>query len=329
MIPIVIGIDLGGTNVRVGAVTLQGELLTAREAPIEAARGPQLGLTRIMDLIDGVQTECGDAPLLGIGIGCTGPVDREHGMVQNPYTLPTWENVDILRPLTERYRVPATLENDADAAALGEAWMGAGKGVERLAAVTVGTGIGTAFIYRGQIYRGFEGYHGEGGHILLDPNGPECYCGARGCWEMLAAGPAIALQAREVAAAEPTRMLDLAGGELDKITAFHLAQAAREGDPAALRLAERIATYLAWGMVNLITLLMPDCVVLGGGVIESFDVFEPTFRRVLYRHNVMAPIERVRIERARLGSRAGMLGAARAILNLSGEFSHDHPFPLH
>ncbi len=328
MDPIVIGIDLGGTNVRVGAITPQGELLHALEAPIEATRGPEWGVQRIIELVDRVQAQSENRPLLGIGIGSTGPVDRERGAVQNPYTLPTWEDVDIVRPLSERYGVPATLENDADSAALGEAWVGAGKGVERLAAVTVGTGIGTAFIYRGQIYRGFLGYHGEGGHMLLDPNGPQCYCGGRGCWEMLAAGPAIALQAQAVAAAEPTRMLALAGGSLEKISARHLAQAAREGDPAALKLADQIATYLAWGMVNLIALLMPDCVVLGGGVIESFDIFEPTFRRVLYRHNIMAPLERVRIERAQLGSRAGMLGAARAILNLAGENANDL-FPIH
>ncbi|MBA4399865.1 MAG: glucokinase [Anaerolinea sp.] len=327
MDPIVIGIDLGGTNVRVGAVTPSGELLASDKAPIKARRGPQYGLTRIIELVEQVRASTGERPLLGIGVGSTGPIDRERGMVKNPYTLPTWENVSILEPLREHFGVPAVLENDADVAALGEAWLGAGRGVDRLAAVTVGTGIGTAFIYRGQIYRGFGDHHGEGGHMLLDPNGPECYCGGRGCWEMLAAGPAIGRLAREASAREPGLMLELAGGDLQKLAAHHVVAAARQGDPVALKVADQVGMYLAWGMVNLVALLMPECVVLSGGVMESFDLFEPEFRRVFYRHNVMSPVEQIHIAHAQLGSQAGILGAARAILNSIGE-NNVEPIPL-
>lgn len=319
MEPVVIGIDLGGTNVRVGAVTPQGELLVSAESRIEARRGPQYGVTRIIELVERVKKQSGINTILGIGMGSTGPIDRVLGAVQNPYTLPTWENVSIVAPLTERFGVPAVLENDADCAALGEAWVGAGRGVERLAAVTVGTGIGTAFIYQGQIYRGFGDHHGEGGHMLLDPNGPECYCGGRGCWEMLAAGPAIGRLAREASAREPGLMLDMAGGDLEQINARHMVAAARQGDPVALKVADQVGTFLAWGMVNLVALLMPECVVLSGGVIESFDIFEPAFWRVFYHHNVMAPVEEVRIVHAQLGGQAGIFGAARALLNLIGE----------
>jgi glucokinase len=327
MEPIVVGVDLGGTNVRAGAVSLDGRLVAAEMLPIEATRGPQYGLGRITAVIEHVMAKSGSHQLLGIGVGSTGPIDRERGRVQNPYTLPTWENVSILDPLREHFKVPAVLENDADVAALGEAWLGVGKGVEQLVAVTVGTGIGTAFIYRGQIYRGFDGLHGEGGHMLLDPNGPECYCGGRGCWEMLAAGPAIGRLAREAAANEPSLMLELAGG-LENIKAHHVMEAARRGDPTALRVADQVGVYLAWGMVNLVTLLIPEVVVLSGGVMESFDLFEPSFRRVFYRHNVMTPIEKIKITHARLGSQAGILGAARAILNHLEE-SNDENLPLH
>jgi len=151
MEPIVVGVDLGGTNVRAGAVSLDGRLVAAEMLPIEATRGPQYGLGRITAVIEHVMAKSGSHQLLGIGVGSTGPIDRERGRVQNPYTLPTWENVSILDPLREHFKVPAVLENDADVAALGEAWLGAGKGVEQLVAVTVGTGIGTAFIYRGQM----------------------------------------------------------------------------------------------------------------------------------------------------------------------------------
>ncbi len=323
MEPIVVGIDLGGTNVRAGAVSLDGKLLAADIAPIKALRGPQYGLARITAVIQHVMDKAGPHTLLGIGVGSTGPIDRERGMVQNPYTLPTWENVSILDPLRKHFKVPAVLENDADVAALGEAWLGAGRGVERLAAVTVGTGIGTSFIYRGQIYRGFQGLHGEGGHMLLDPNGPDCYCGGKGCWEMLAAGPAIGRLAREAAVKAPGLMQELAGG-LENISANHMVDAARRGDPTALQVADQVGVYLAWGMVNLVALLMPETVVLSGGVMDSFDLFESSFRRVFYRHNVMAPVEQIHIAHAQLGSQAGILGAARAILNYLEENNDDN-----
>lgn len=326
---VVIGIDLGGTNVRVGVVTLNGELKIADKTPIKARRGPEYGLARITESIQKVLSQIDEVHLLGIGVGSTGPIDREHGMVQNPYTLPTWENVNILDPLRKHFGVQAVLENDADVAALGEAWVGAGRGVERLAAVTVGTGIGTSFIFQGKIYRGFGEHHGEGGHMLLDPNGPECYCGGRGCWESLASGSAINRMARESARLHPeSLMLSLAGGDLNKVVSHHMVAAARQGDAVALQMADQIGVYMAWGMVNLVSLLMPECVVLSGGVMEAFPLFEPAFRRVFYRHNVMAPIEDVKITHAQLGSQAGILGAARAILNHIGENIND-TVPLH
>ena len=119
------------------------------------------------------------------------------GTINNPYTLPTWEDVPIVDFLVDRFGVPVSLENDADAAALGEYWQGAGRDVQRLCAVTVGTGIGTAYILHGKIVRGNGGWHPEGGHMIIDPSGPQCYCGAKGCWESLASGSAIALFARE------------------------------------------------------------------------------------------------------------------------------------
>ncbi len=310
---LLIGIDLGGTNVRAGAVTRDGRLLAARETPIEARRGPQAGLEKIAGLAASVAQETGGRPL-AIGIGATGPVDPRLGTIHNPFTLPTWEDVDIVSPLRQRFGIPVVLENDADAAALGESWQGAGQGQARLLMVTVGTGVGTAFILNGEIYRGIEGFHGEGGHILLDPSGPECYCGGRGCLESLAAGPAIARQARDLAARQPTLLLDLAGGDPQKIDARLVANAARQGDALALQVLDRAATYLGQGLVTMILLTLPDCIVLTGGVMRSFDLLEARLRAVLHQHNVLAPTDRVQLSLARLGQQAGMVGAARAAL---------------
>jgi glucokinase len=315
---IFIGIDLGGTNVRAGSVTLKGELLACQDVPINARQGPQAGVERIAGLITRVAGQTGGR-MQGIGLGSTGPVDRDLGAIQNPYTLPTWENVDIVRPLRERFQVPVTIENDADAAALGESWIGAGRGQSRLLMVTVGTGVGTAFLQEGMVYRGAGGVHCEGGHMILDPAGPACYCGAKGCWESLASGPALAAYSREQAASHPTLMTELAGGDLQRIDAAVAAEAARRGDPLACRIIDRAADYIGLGLVNLIVLFMPDCVVLTGGVMRSFDLMEARIRSVIGRHNIMVPSDRVALRLAGLGQQAGVIGAARAAMLINND----------
>jgi glucokinase len=309
-----IGIDLGGTNVRVGALTPDARMLAFRDAPIEARQGPQAGIEKIAGLIE---TVCAGADVrpLAIGIGATGPIDRARGAIQNPYTLPTWEDVDIVSMLSARFGVPATLENDADAAALGESWAGAGRDVERLIMVTLGTGVGFAFILNGAIYRGMGGVHPEGGHIILDPSGPECYCGARGCWESLCSGTAIGAYAREQAAKSPTLMLELAGS-LETIDGGTVARAARQGDGLALEVIERTATYNAYGLLNLITLFVPERIIFTGGAARSFDLMEARIRETLERCSLMVPAKDVQLGMASLGQQAGMFGAARAAMQI-------------
>ena len=310
---IVIGIDIGGTMVRAGAVERNGHILTIGEATIQANEGPQAGLIRIIHMVDEIIQKIG-ADLVGIGIGCTGPLDLQRGAIQNPYTLPGWEDVPITGPLRDHFLVPVVLENDADAAALGEYWVGAGQNVERLMAVTVGTGIGTSLILKGQIYRGIDNCHPEGGHIILDPAGPQCYCGACGCWESLAAGPAISEQARQAAVLHPeSLMLSLAGGDLTRVDSSIAVLAARKQDPAAVQVIERAAHYTALGIVNLINALAPDMIVLSGGVMKSSDLFLPEISKVVHQNNLMVPADRIQIVLAKLGYYAGITGAAYTI----------------
>jgi glucokinase len=335
---VIIGIDIGGSLVRVGATDIEGKLLALREAPIEARQGPEAGLKRIAGLIESLLKDEGMAAtpekisLMGIGIGCSGPVDPERGVVNNPYTLPTWENVPLGPWLEQHFQVPTRLENDADVAALGEYWQGAGKGVKRLYAVTVGTGIGTAMILNGQIYRGLDGCHPEGGHQVIDPrSGVICYCRVEGCWESLASGSAIARMARE--AVEASQVLDgesiheftrmkaselrascLQKEELESLDARRVVEAALQGDPLARKVIEKAAFYLSLGVLNVVLLFTPDMIVLSGGVMENVMLFMPTLEETMQRHNLMVPADRVVIRQAELGSHAGVYGAAYTIL---------------
>ena len=175
----VVALDIGGTNVRAALVDADGTILARRTAPTERdGAGTLLALA----------SEVVDPRVTAIGIGVTGPVDHVSGVVDNPHTLPGWEGLDLPGVFTS-FGVPVVVDNDANAAALGEWWTGAR--ADRLAMVTLGTGIGVGFVVRGEVVRGPGGVHGEAGHQVLDPNGPTCYCGARGCWEQLAAGPAL------------------------------------------------------------------------------------------------------------------------------------------
>ena len=309
---IVVGIDLGGTIVRAGAFNAQGSLLAVRETPIEAARGPEHGLRKIQGLIEQVWVRSAATPLIGIGIGSTGPLDPIKGIINNPFTLPTWENVPVVEWMQGAFNVPVTLENDADVAALGEYWRGAGQSSRRLYAVTVGTGVGTSLIIDGQIYRGLGGSHPEGGHTILDPSGPLCYCGAHGCWESLCSGPAIARQAKD-ADLSGSQLLKMAKGNREKIDAHMIAETARTGDALSRSIMERAAHYFSLGIINVIINFVPEVIVLSGGVMKSADLFLPHLQEVIRAHSTMIPADRVRILPAQLGYHAGLYGAAYTI----------------
>jgi glucokinase len=309
---IAIGMDLGGTHVRLGAFDVEGHLLTQSDASI-SSRGPETGLPLIEHLLRKLVDSLGSPALLGIGIGSTGPLDTVRGLINNPYTLAGWSNVPIVERLSQAFDVPVRLENDADAAALGEYWQGAGQGASRLYAVTVGTGVGTSLIVDGEIYRGLDGSHPEGGHQLIDPEGPECYCGHRGCWESLIAGPSIASRARE--AQNNQQLLAMAGGDPERLDARLVAEAARLGDPAALAIMEKAARDFGLGMVNVISFFVPDVLVLSGGVMKSADLFLPALEKILQTPNPMVPFGSVRILPARLGYYAALYGGAYLIIH--------------
>jgi glucokinase len=311
---VIIGVDLGGTVVRAASFDSRGRLLVVHATPIEAARGPEVGLGTIEGLIGKVLAESEAKELLGIGIGSTGPLDPIQGLINNPFTLPTWEGVPIVERMQASFHVPVTLENDADAAALGEYWQGAGRNARRLYAVTVGTGIGTSLILDGQIYRGLDGSHPEGGHMVLDPSGPLCYCKMNGCWESLCAGPAIERQASE-ADLSHSSLLEMSGGDLSKIDARMVFEAARTEDPAALAIVESVSRSFTQGLLNVAMLFVPEVIVLSGGVMRSIDMLMPRLQQTMQGYSALVPAHRIKIVAAELGYYAGLYGAAYTIFN--------------
>ncbi len=294
----VFGIDIGGTKSAVAAVSLRGEILARTEIETRAADGAPRVIARLCAALHSIER---DDQLLGIGIGCTGPVDPRTGHVMNPYTLPTWDDVDIVSPLADEFHTRVVLENDCDVAALGEHWIGAARSANNAVYITVGTGIGAGLIFNNKLYRGVGMVAGEIGHMTIDYNGPLCYCGNRGCLEMLASGPTIArVYAKKMG--------------VENITARDVIDRAQNGDAEAFAIVEHTARFLGIGLSNLITLLAPDVIVMGGGVMSSFDLFYPTMRATITANVTLVPSDQVKIVPAALGQNAGVIGAAKALL---------------
>jgi glucokinase len=205
--------------------------------------------------------------------------------------------------LRDEFQVPVTLENDADAAALAESHWGVGQGSTRFLYVTVSTGIGGGLVLDGRLYRGVDGSHPEIGHHVVDPSGPRCSCGARGCWEALASGPALVKWARENAGAEDRLP--------DDLSAEDLCRRAERGDPLALRALEREGYYLGLGLANLMSILCPDKIALGGGLIQSAPLFLPRARQVIRENCALVPSEKMAVEIASRVVDVALIGAAR------------------
>ena len=303
-------IDIGGTKIALGLVSEEGRILRQVVFPTEPERGFDYGMGRVSAALLKLLEEAGTGPsgLRGIGVGCTGPLDPFSGVIaHNADTLPSWQNHSLVEGLS-RMGVRVVVENDADAAALGEYTWGVGQGSARFLYVTFSTGIGSGAILDHKLYRGVDGSHPEVGHAIVDPNGPLCYCGARGCWEMLASGTALAawFNARLPGARPPGR---------PGLSARQICALAEQGDPLAQDAVQHEADYLGLGLANLVTMFVPDVIALGGGVIKSWPLFKERVQQVVLRNTRMVPAEKVRILPARLGGDAALLGAAQAWLD--------------
>ena len=308
-------IDVGGTKIAVGVVDSGGRILARDEGPTAPEQGYAAALQRIEEMLRRALQECGRS-IEGIGIGSTGPIDPETGVFGEVGTLPGWRGSPLAPDLERAFGVPARVENDADAAALGEAAWGAGRGSRTLVYVTVSTGIGVGLLLDGRIYRGAGGAHPEIGHMVIDAHGPPCYCRASGCWESLASGPAMeawmeaSMRANGATATFPNEAL----------TARRICELARQGDMPAGHAVLRGAHYLGLGLANLVTVFCPETIALGGGLMQSADLLLPEALAVVREICTQVPLERTSIVLASLGQDAGLLGAACVWSYRSGEW---------
>jgi glucokinase len=293
-------VDIGGTKIAVGAVESSGKVLAKEVQATEAANGFEAAMGRVQVMLEGVRERAG-APLCGIGIGCSGPIDPLSGEIGPVEFLAEWRGCNPVARLASHFGLSVAMENDADAAALGELQWGAGRGKRHLVCVTVGTGIGGGIVINGELYRGVDGAHPEIGHHVIEASGPRCYCGANGCWEVLARGPAMAARyAHDGPPGDP---------DLSPISARGVCELARLGDPRARREIEREAHYLGVGVANLVTMFAPEVIALSGSVMNNADLFMPTIREIVLRSCGLVPAARVEFSPSSLGNDAPLIGA--------------------
>ena len=293
-------VDIGGTKIAAGIVDDTGKVLAKLETPTEAARAYPDGLRHIARMLRDAAQKA-NAELSGIGIGSTGWVYPFTGEFGDVDFLPRWKGCNPVNDLAREFNVRVALENDGDAAALGEAAWGAGKGKSRLIYITVGTGIGGGIILDGQLYRGADKSHPEVGHHVMDSSGPPCTCGFRGCWEALATGTAMAAWFTNEASA--------AGRRGENPSAKEIFQLAKAGDALAEKAVAREAHYLGLGLANLINLFVPDSIVLGGSIMKSMPLED--IRKVIAQGCRFVPFEQTELALASLGPDANLIGAAQ------------------
>lgn len=307
----VLGIDTGGTKTSLAAVDGRGGIQFSKEIS-SPSTDEQMMVKALLDLVDWGLSESSRKGLdvLGIGLGSAGFVLRDEGiLVESPNV--SWSMVPLKRLVSGRTGLPTFLDNDANVAALGERFAGECRGVDDFVYLTLGTGIGGAICVDGEVYRGHRGTAAEIGHMIIKPEGLPCKCGSRGCLETLASGTALEREAARFMADDDASVLRrMCKGDTGGLTGEMISEAAEEGDPAALKAFSYIAHYLGLGLVNLIHLLDPEIVVIGGGVSRSGHLLLDDVRSVVRERGVPALVEGAQIVLSALGRDAGLIGSA-------------------
>ncbi len=300
----IVGVDLGGTKCL--GVALDGGQIVA-ETRVATREGAEALLDEIVDLVEELE---GYGPIEAVGVGAPGLVDRDGVLRFAPNLSLGGAALDVRSPLEARLGVPVTVDNDATCAAWGEREVGAAQGLDDVILVTLGTGIGGGIVTDGTVERGANGFAGEIGHMVVDPDGPECPCGQRGCWERFASGSGLGRLAREaVLAGRAGGLVKLAGGDPDAVRGEHVTRAVAAGDAEAAELLGRFAWWVALGLANLANIFDPEAFVLGGGLVRAGEALLAPTRTSL---RDLLPEQRpdVAVLPATLGERAGAVGAA-------------------
>ena len=310
------GVDIGGTKIAAGVVDESGTILQQIRTPMAANGSAAAGLAAVVAAIKklGEKLSAGSSlseAVRSIGLCSPGPVDPHTGVVINPPNLPCWRNYPLVAEVRRAFAVPVKLDNDGNAAALAEARWGAGRGYGNVFYATIGTGIGTGIVFDGHIYHGRTGAAAEGGHVSIDYRGPRCGCGKPGCIEVLACGPAIARRARaKLAAGQKSALLDLANGNPEAITPEMVGQAYAAGDAVARETLLETVDLLAFWLGNMVDLLEPDVMVMGGGVAAMLSPLFDEIRKRLPKCCINSRCQEIPLVMARYGADAGIAGGA-------------------
>jgi glucokinase len=313
----IVGVDLGGTNIVVGVLPVEGgDPLALHALPTEAGRGAKHVVDRIVGMVqEAIGTVIAEhggtrADVAGIGIGSPGPLDRSTGTVLETPNL-GWRNFPLRDLIANAVGLPAALDNDANCATYGEWWLGAGRGTSILVGLTLGTGIGGGIVLNGEIFHGVNDGAGEIGHMSIDSAGRRCKCGNYGCLEAYASGPAIALRAVEgIEAGTASVLPDLVGGKLEDITAATVYEGVLLGDAYANEVMRETARFLGTGVANIINVLNPEMIVIAGGVTLAGDHLFLPLRAEVRRRAFKSAEAACRIVSAQLQGTAGVIGAA-------------------
>jgi glucokinase len=329
-----IGVDMGGTNLRIAAISTEGQLLEKITTGVKLAMGRDHVIGEMCDaILHLTQQHRNGGRFLGVGIGVPGIIDVEAGMMRKSANLPGWTDYPVRDEIERRLGARVFLDNDANVAALGEKWLGAARDADDMAMITLGTGIGGAIILNGKIFYGMSGMAGEFGHVTIEPNGVPCGCGNHGCAERYASATAVVRMAREAIAAGEAPELAKAAGSDAGFSAKSVYNLAMQGDVPAQRIFKRFGEALGILLADLVNVLDLDMFVIGGGVVSAWDAFAPKMfselreRSLVYaasapedplveKEGASAQIasytrRKTMITRAVLGSDAGLYGAAR------------------
>jgi len=302
--------DLGGSKILSVVAQGDGRRLGEDRRPTSAEDGPEAVLERIVGSLEEALAKAGlqQGDLAAVGICSPGPCDIDAGVLSSAPNLPGWRDVPICRYLGERLGVPARLENDANAAALGEHVYGAGRGRRQLLYMTVSTGIGGGLIIDGRLYRGATGVAGELGHMTIEPDGPLCGCGNRGCLEALASGTAIAARGEELVAQGGSALLARLAQEEGELTAETVSRAADQGDIACQGIIRRAGYYLGVGLASYVNIFNPEVIIIGGGLAKAGELLLGPARAEMAARAMPEALKAVQLKPAELGDYAGVMG---------------------
>jgi glucokinase len=309
-----LGIDVGGTKIEALRVARDGSIL-GRSRAVTPADDPEATIAAMVEAAKGLV----EPQVVAVGVGAAGLVDANSGVLRFAPNL-AWRELPIAERMSDALGLPCQVDNDANVAAWGEYRFGAGRGYRHMLLVTVGTGIGGGIVAGRRLFRGAHGFAAEIGHIIVEPNGPLCGCGNRGCFEQVASGQAIGRLGREAAAEHPHSLIaEHAGGDPARVTGETVTEAAKEGDDVAIRILSQVGRRLGEGIAGLVNVLDPQLVVVGGGAVDAGDLLLAP-AQAAFMEAVEAPEHRPKVPlvAAQLGNDAGAVGAAALALEELG-----------